>query len=206
MHKAAYEGDIECMQAFLDAGFDINTSGRRGRTILHCAATRSTSDMAMYLLKVCFAPQPNHPLSYKPTIEQWPTVCKKQTMISLLDVDLVELFSRFIQKFRGVETHPTTPDGEQSPPPGQPLAAHNFRMTNCANDPSEQLLGQWGGSIINAKDSEGSTPIHLATASRGSSDIMRKLIQYGADLEIVDGSGNTATHLYAFHHGEVDEL
>ena len=204
VHKAAYEGDIEYMRAFLDAGFDINTRGRRGRTILHCAATRSTPDMATYLLKVCFAPRPNRPLSYKPTIEQRPTVCKKRAMISLLDVDLVGLFSRLIWKFRGVKTHPTTPDGKRSPP--RPLAAHNFGMANCANDPSEQLLGQWGGSIINAKDSEGSTPIHLATESRGSSDIMRKLVQYGADPEIVDGSGNTATHLYAFHHGEVDEL
>lgn len=81
-------------------------------------------------------------------------------------------------------------------------------MTNCANNPSEQLLGQrgLGESIINAKDGEGSMPIHLATASHGSSDIMRKLVQYGADPEIVDGGGNTATHLYAFHHGEVDEL
>ena len=49
-HVSAYKGDVDCMQAFIGAGFDINTIGHRGRTILHeglCGGVK----MVMYLLE-----------------------------------------------------------------------------------------------------------------------------------------------------------
>ena len=32
---SAYRGDVDCVRAFIDAGFDINSKGWKGRTILH---------------------------------------------------------------------------------------------------------------------------------------------------------------------------
>ena len=49
-HVSPTEGDVDCMQAFISAGFDINARGAGGRTILH-QAIFSGIKMVKYLLK-----------------------------------------------------------------------------------------------------------------------------------------------------------
>ena len=49
-HVSAAEGDIDCMRLFIDAGFDINTRGSGGFTILHRAMSGGVK-MVKYLLK-----------------------------------------------------------------------------------------------------------------------------------------------------------
>ena len=49
-HVSATEGDVDCMRAFIGAGFDINARGSGGRTILHQALFGGVK-MVEYLLK-----------------------------------------------------------------------------------------------------------------------------------------------------------
>ena len=48
-HTFAYWGDDECLQVLIDAGFDMHTTGKCGKTILHCARWNGEKTLA-YLL------------------------------------------------------------------------------------------------------------------------------------------------------------
>ena len=48
-HTLAYWGDFGCLQVLVDAGFDLRTRGRCGKTILHCPRMNSIETLA-YLL------------------------------------------------------------------------------------------------------------------------------------------------------------
>ena len=50
-HIAARRGDVDCMQAFIQAGFKINTRGTKDQTILH-VATFSGIKMMKYILQL----------------------------------------------------------------------------------------------------------------------------------------------------------
>eukprot|EP00058_Branchiostoma_floridae_P025822 XP_002611312.1 hypothetical protein BRAFLDRAFT_73296 [Branchiostoma floridae] len=50
------------------------------------------------------------------------------------------------------------------------------------------------GHDPNQRDSRGRTPLHLA-ACRGAVDVMRVLVEFGAELSAVDQQGNTAMHM-----------
>ena len=49
-HISAARGDVDCMRAFIGAGFDINTTGNKATTILH-EAIRGGVEMVKYLLE-----------------------------------------------------------------------------------------------------------------------------------------------------------
>ena len=49
-HTAAFEGSAECTRALVEAGFDLNTRGRLGRTILHEAVLGHVVPIVEYLL------------------------------------------------------------------------------------------------------------------------------------------------------------
>ena len=51
LHISAKKGDVGCMQAFVDARFDINTRGIRDRTILH-EAVFGGLEMMRYILQL----------------------------------------------------------------------------------------------------------------------------------------------------------
>ena len=53
-HISAYRGNVDCMRAFIGARFDINTRGRRGRTVLHEAMYGGDRgvEMVEYLLQL----------------------------------------------------------------------------------------------------------------------------------------------------------
>ena len=46
----AARGNVSCMEAFVDAGFNLNTEGPAGKTFLHAAAEHSSKEMVDYLL------------------------------------------------------------------------------------------------------------------------------------------------------------
>ena len=48
-HTFAYWGDFECLQVLIDAGFDLRTRGKCGKTILHCARVKREKTLT-YLL------------------------------------------------------------------------------------------------------------------------------------------------------------
>ena len=48
-HTFAYWGDLECLQVLIDAGFDMHTTGKCGKTILHCTRRNREKTLA-YLL------------------------------------------------------------------------------------------------------------------------------------------------------------
>ena len=48
--QIAARGSISCLQAFIDAGFDLNTRGPYYATVLHIAAQNTSIEMVTYLL------------------------------------------------------------------------------------------------------------------------------------------------------------
>lgn len=50
-HVSAYKGDVDCMRAFISAGFDFNIRGFAGKTVLHEAAGAFKEKMMQYLLE-----------------------------------------------------------------------------------------------------------------------------------------------------------
>ena len=48
-HTFAYWGDSGCLQVLIDAGFDLHTRGKCGKTILHCARMNSKQTLANLL-------------------------------------------------------------------------------------------------------------------------------------------------------------
>jgi ankyrin repeat protein len=61
------------------------------------------------------------------------------------------------------------------------------------------------GADVNAKDSEGWTPLHWA-ANYGHVDIARYLIAQGAEVNAKDGQGRTPLHIVFLRHTDVAEL
>ena len=51
--------------------------------------------------------------------------------------------------------------------------------------------------LVNAKNSEGKTPLHMATCS-GKVEVMKFLIANGADVNAKDSTGKTALHWVAY--------
>ena len=66
----------------------------------------------------------------------------------------------------------------------------------------EFLLGHGAEKIINARDSTGQTPLHLAVfGSTADEEIVRLLCHHGADTEVADNLGNTPAGLAIDHCG-----
>lgn len=56
------------------------------------------------------------------------------------------------------------------------------------------------GILVNAQDSQGSTPLHFAeSCPSGRVEKVRLLVEYGVDREMLDKNGNTPTQIAAYY-------
>lgn len=213
-HIAAYNGNVECVEAFIKAGSDFNTKGRFGRTMLHEGVLGNVA-MVEYLLGQegaemvindkdsqgltplhlavgsCFGAEkarlllrhgvdmevkgsdgdtPVHRASYKGDVE-----CMRIFIDAGFDINTRGRFHRTIL---------------------------HHAATRGNTEMAKYLVRQSGGrTSINAQDYWGKTPLHLAAMNNNCDiEMMRLLVQYGADPQMKDSKGETPTHIYTKRH------
>ncbi|WP_297197062.1 ankyrin repeat domain-containing protein [uncultured Flavonifractor sp.] len=77
-----------------------------------------------------------------------------------------------------------------------PVNLDNMLLTACKNGQKGivQAFLKKGGLQLDKRDGQGATPLHYASA-KGSRDIVKLLLDAGADASIADNQSRTALHL-----------
>lgn len=77
-----------------------------------------------------------------------------------------------------------------------PVNLDNMLLTACKNGQKGvvQAFLKKGGLQLDKRDAQGATPLHYASA-KGSRDIVKLLLDAGADASIADNQSRTALHL-----------
>ena len=77
-----------------------------------------------------------------------------------------------------------------------PVNLDNMLLTACKNGQKGvvQAFLKKGGIQIDKRDAQGGTPLHYASA-KGSRDIVKLLLDAGADVSIADNQSRTALHM-----------
>ena len=196
---AARKGGVPCMEAFIAAGFDLGTRGRKGQTILHAAAFGRRA-MLRYLLEqkeVKMAVNVEDytgatPLHYVRNAGNIRLLLDNGADMMVWDRHRdtpahyaasrynVSCLEAFVEAGFDIHTRGSL---------GRTVlhTAGFYRST----PPMEYLLEEGGGeAILNAKDSYGETPLADALTSDFDSDfVIEVLLRYGADQEVKGGDG-----------------
>ena len=196
-HISALRGDVNCMQAFIEAGFNINARGTKDQTILHIA-TFSGMKMMKYILQVeggaklvntpddeGFTPLGYLGLNYSP-------YRRTKKMIKLLLQHGANIHAR--DKKGDMTAHHFAWRGWVSClqlliDAGFDLHSrgeHGDTILHCAVAGGEKmikyLLGLDGGKmIINIENDHGQTPLRFASEWRNKETVMEVLIRHGAN-------------------------
>ena len=206
-HCAA-RGSISCLQAFTDAGFDLNTEGPYYATVLHVAVHHSSIEIVEYLLgreEMRMAINAPDLRGHTPL------------HLAILNSEIVKLLLRHGADMGVLDCHGRTPahraacGGIRGLDPeslrtlidaGSDLSIKAGRGQTVLHYAAEffnqqqvmEYLLQQPGVNINAQDSNGATPL-AAAANRSLGQerewMISLLLQYGADLEMKDNSGET---------------
>ncbi len=77
-----------------------------------------------------------------------------------------------------------------------PTNMDNMLLTACKNGQKGvvQAFLKRGGVQLDKRDAQGATPLHYASA-KGARDIVKLLLDAGADASIADNQSRTALHL-----------
>ena len=199
---AARRGVVASMRVFVDAGFDLTTQGREGRTVLHKALGRKW--MMGYLLGRTEAKMVvNVHTSDGSTPLHWERNSKIVKLLLRYGADIEAKDSRAdtpAHKTASVRnTHCMRAlidagfDFNTGGRCGRTVLHSAVRDRNMVM--LEYLLLHAGGrSIINAHDFDGLTPLALALefylwGGQALVDLVDLLVQYGSDLELKDPRG-----------------
>ena len=242
---AAYNGSVGCMKAFIDAGFDITSQKPPwNRTVLHDAADSNEIDIVKYLLEQERSEMIVNTRQMDGATALHLAVWRKSRLenIRLLlqhgadmgamtnngytPVHLAIIWRDFCCLKAFIEAgFDTNIRGNIEKNPGWTILHEAIPAVGAEGMKMiEYLLEQEGGkAIINARDDNGSTPLHLAAGlgrSLGLVDLfyeekpdralhgrekVRLLVRFGADLKIKDNIGNTPAHVAAYR-GDIGRM
>lgn len=207
----AARGNVSCMEALVDAGFNLNTEGPDGRTFLHAAAEHTSKEMVEYLLG---KKEVRMAINSQDDDERTPL------HLAILNSEIVKLLLRHGADMEIQDKHGLTPAHRAAcyRLPGidpeslrvfidagfnlstrtmfDQTVLHYAAETFDKQEAMEDLLKQ-PGVIINARDSNGVTPLAWAANRKPGPErewMISLLVQYGANPEIPDFWGDTPAY------------
>ena len=196
-HVSARRGDIDCMQAFINAKVDISIRGFHGRSILHAATESDGVEMMIYLLELaggeklvnargCHQDTPLHRAASACRLGEQSSV-----KIELLLQHGADICAR--DEFGNTPAHTAAAMGNVFAMRALIAAGIDWDARNNSGDTIlhsaingeqgmlEYLLGQKGGrKIIDVVDNEGHTPLYTAVLLR-EREAAEQLVEYGAN-------------------------
>jgi ankyrin repeat protein len=158
LHVAVEEGHVGCVQALVDAGFDVNTRNREEAPALHYA---KDVEIARILLDAG-------------ATDLFCILRNTATSLALQDPTRVEILRLLLQRF---------PDCES---PDRPLLHDAMEAGNLEG--VRLLLAARPLGYVNTKALYGG---HTALCACENEEMMRLLLELGADPRIVDNAGQT---------------
>ena len=215
--SAAGSGNVDCMKAFIDAGFNPNTRDLSNRTSLHHV--------------LCGLGKNPEVLEYLPTQESAKMAVKAQDRTGKTPLHLAAERIGAEQHIRLLLDHGAdmgVKDCEGFMPAHTAAFKGSAECTRALVEAGfdlntrgrlgrtilheavlgrvvpivESLLGREGAQmVIDAWDFNGNTPLHLATGNSVEADVevemVRLLMRHGANIELKNREGNTPAHIVA---------
>ncbi len=222
LHYAVYYGRSEMVELFIEKGADIEAKTMYGATPLHIAARYCGLDMAVLLVRR------GCNIKAKNNQKQVPLeVTKNQEVRRFLksplhyaaregDMDLLQAVLKVDDNYTPLRFNVTDPksgtvssalipyDTDNQTPLHYAVQYNRFDLIKVFTlGGSEYITFAIGRlsliGLIDAKDGDGRTPLHIA-AQQGCMASITLLLDGGATIEAVDSSSRTPLHIAAYYH------
>jgi len=178
MHMAAYAGDLQRVEKFIDDGTYVDAKDQEGQTALHYAAKGGERGMAEFLIAHGADVNTGNASESHWTPLQEATYYGKKGMVELLLA-------------KGADIN--VGEGRWTPLHGA--------LNAGSLDIVELLLVK--GADANVRNNKGRTPLNIVVDWYGNLEIVELLLSKGADVNAKDNSGKTALS-YAIEHGHTE--
>ena len=195
--NAVEEGDVACVQSFLECGCDVNTLRPETRdSLLLIAAERGHTEVVRLLLEHGADPNlvnmcgetPVHAAAKIDSIDVITFLCKHGADVNICDVTgstalyctVRRSYFRSIRLLLRSGADPNISESAfQQSPLHEAVRRGDFRLA--------QILLE-NGADVNARDSSGATPLHEASAN-DDLHMCRLLLKHGADVTVEENIG-----------------
>lgn len=197
LHVATLFGQSEVAQLLLSSGADVSLTDSEGNTALHMAAFLGRTDIVCLLLDAEADPELRNHLGFS-SLDNVAITWNAALKDSYHHVERVLKTKLDLEQLRADRTKILRLLASESAiPPDRVPSVSLWRAAMTGNTAAvEQHIR--AGTDINAKeDLSGSTPLVVATTF-GKVEVVRILIEAGADLEARNNSGGTALHVGCF--------
>jgi ankyrin repeat protein len=177
--RAAFDGDLDRIRTYVDAGGDVNVTNKHGMSALMLAIWNAREPAVVaYLLGA------GVDMSIRQPSSDW----RALTFAAVNGhAELLELLLA---------------TGDRIDPDGADWKALAFAVQYRNSATAEILLAN--GAAVDPRDDEGRTPL-MRAARNSDATALALLLRYGADARAVDHQGNTALH-YAASKASLDTV